>query len=114
MKSGSFQPQKKPGPGRPVTTVTHENIKEIEARIGQNCRLSCYDVAVDISLDKYPVHRVFTDVLGLRNVCSVWVPHKLSDQNKVQQDDCANRILGLFASHPLLFLLSNYCVQDES
>ena len=41
-------------------------------------------------------------------------PHKLSDQNKVQRVEFANRILGLFASHPLHFLLSNYCVQDES
>ena len=97
VKSGSFQPQKKPGPGRPVITVTHENIKEIEARTGQNCRLSCYDVAVDISPNKSAVRRVFTDVLGLRNVCSVWVPHKLSDRNKVQRVECANRILGLFA-----------------
>ena len=36
MKSGAFRPQRKPGPGRPVTSLTHENIKEIEARIGQN------------------------------------------------------------------------------
>ena len=47
-------------------------------------------------------------------MCSVWVPHKLSDQNKVQRVECVYRILGLFASHPLHFLLSNYCVQDES
>ena len=93
-----------------VTSVTHEKNKEIEARIGQNCHLSCYDVALDISLDKSAVHRVLTDVLGLRNVCSVWVPRKLSDQNKVQRVKC----VGLFASHPLHFLLSNCCAQDES
>ena len=74
MKSGSFQPQKKLGHGRLVTSVTHEKIKEIEARIGQNCRLSCYDVALDIYLDKSAVHRVLTDVLGLINLCSCGYP----------------------------------------
>ena len=102
-----------PDLGWPVTSVTHEKIKGIETRIDQNCRLSCYDVALYIYLDKFAAHRVLTDVLGFRNVCFVWVHHKLSDQNKVQRVECANRTLGLFASHPLRFLLSNYFVQDK-
>ena len=79
-----LQSQKKPGPGRPVISVTHESIGEIDIRKGPDCRLSCLDRVFDIFLDKSAVYRVLTDVLGPRNMCSVGIPHKLSDQTKVQ------------------------------
>ena len=94
----SFQPQKKPGPGRPLISVTQEMIGEIE--IGndrQNCRLSC----LDISLDKSTVNRVLVDVLGPQNMCSVWNPHKLSDQNKLKWVECANLIIVPFVFYSL-------------
>ena len=79
-----LQSQKKPGPDRPVISVIQESIGEIEIGKGRDCRSSCLDRVFDIFLDKSAVYRVLTDVFGPRNMCSVWIPHKLSDQTKVQ------------------------------
>lgn len=114
IKSGTFEYQKKGGPGRPVSSTTPEKIREIKSEIEQNCRLSCRELSTIVNLDKSAVYNVLTQHLDLRNVFSVWVPHTLSISNKQQRVDCANRILKMFATHPLEYIQARYCVQDES
>ena len=104
IKSGTFEYQKKSGPGRPVSSTTPEKIREIKSEIEQNCRLSCRELSTIVNLDKSAVYNVLTQHLDLRNVFSVWVPHTLSISNKQQRVDCAIRILKMFAIYPSAIL----------
>ena len=72
IKSGTFEYQKKSGPGRPVSSTTPEKIREIKSEIEQNCRLSCRELSTIVNLDKSAVYNVLTQHLDLRNVFSVW------------------------------------------
>lgn len=68
--------------GRPLTTVTAANIALVREIIHEEPRLSTRDVECLTGIPRSAVHEIFTSHLNLRNVCSVWIPHLLSAENK--------------------------------
>ena len=73
--------------GPPMSTRTEETVDQVSDLIQANCRLSTREIAETIGSDHMTVFHILTEELGKRCVCSVWVPHDLTEQQK------ANRVL---------------------
>lgn len=100
--------------GRPRITRTVENIRAVEEMINNDCRLSVRDLEQYLDIPKSTVHEILTEDLSLRNVSSVWIPHNLSQQNRISRVDCARHIRELYFAEGLECLCSKLAVQDET
>ena len=109
IKAGSFTIQKKVSPGRPRSTRMPVLVRSVEDTITKDPRLSTRDVANSLNTDNATVHRILTESLDMRLVCSVWVPADLSEKNKIDRIACCRRILrDVGVRHSGV-----YCVEDE-
>jgi transposase len=100
--------------GRPVSTRTDSNISRVFDFISDEPKSSLSLIADSLQLSKPTVKRIVTEDLLLKKICSVWVPHKLSEDNKLQRVACAQRLIHMFASHSLEYLLRLFAVTDET
>ena len=101
-------------PGRPCTFSTPENVNVIQQIVLDQPRFSIRKLTELNGLSYDVVRRILTVELGLRKVCSVWIPHTLSEKNKLERITCAQEILQLFENHSLDYLMKHWATQDES
>ena len=76
------------------------------------CRAPSFEAITGIP--KSTVHEILRSHLHLRNVCSVWVPHKLSDNNQAARVSACKEFKKLFNAKGMDFMASNYLFKDES
>ena len=69
-----------PRSGRPRATRTDEFAQQIASLINEDPHLSSRDLSDLLDCNQSSVARVLRDDLGMRWVCSVWVPHELTDE----------------------------------
>ncbi len=62
-----------------------------------------------LAVDNVVIHRILTEDLEMKHVCSVWVPAVLTEKNKKDRVACCKRILKS-ANQSVSGI---YCVQDE-
>jgi len=98
----------------PRTSRTPEMIEAVKEKINEDCRLSVRELATTLNLTKSTVHRVLTEDLNLRNVCSVWVPHQLNEDNKRNRVNCAKQLRRLFFAEGMESFCNKLAVQDET
>ena len=67
--------------------------------IEENPRLSTYEVAAELSLPQSSILKILTDDVQFKNVLSVWVPHQLTDSNKMERVKCCRALIQLFNEH---------------
>jgi transposase len=101
-------------PGRPCSSSTPENVNIIQHLVQLEPRTSLRELAESTGMTKDVVRRILTMHLGLRKVCSTWIPHHLSEQNKRERILCAKEIIKLFHNHTIEYLLSHWATEDES
>lgn len=114
ITNGHFELEKGKSPGRPISTCTAANVQKVKTLITQNYRLSCGDIASNLSIPKSCVFEILTKNLNLRNVYAVWVPHHLSESNKSARIACCRSLIKLFNDKGLQYMGSNYVIEDES
>ena len=110
----NFYTQEDPTPGRPISKESQSNTAAVNSLIDECSNLSCAEIASALSLSKSTVHWILTTVLNYRNVFAVWVPSELTEEQKCQRVKCCKAILDMFRTHPLEYIASHYCVEDES
>ena len=114
IKNGCFEIYKGKSPGRPVSTSAGPNIQKIKGLIEENCRLSCTEVEPITGIPKSTVHEILRSHLDFRNAYSVWVSHKLSDNNRAARVTACKELKELFNAKGMDFMASNYLVEAES
>lgn len=77
-----------PKSGRPSTSMTEDNIRTIQQSIAADPRQSLRVLAEALGCGKDSVRKILTEQLGLKKLCSVWVPHVLSEANKKDRVEC--------------------------
>ena len=77
-------------------------------------RLSCSNIASELSVPKTCVFEILPKNLNLRNVYAVWVPHDQSESNKAARIACCRSFIKLFHDKGLQYMASNYIIEDES
>ena len=89
FKAGKFSVEDDTRPGRPKTSVTKANIAAVKIVVEQNTRLSVKDIASCTG----SVKTILKKRLDLRKVCTKWVPHLLTEEQKTQRLKCARELL---------------------
>ena len=69
----------------PRETSNAANIQKVKGLIDENYTFSCYELESITATPKTTVHGILASHLGLRNVYSVWVPHKWTMLDPTQQ-----------------------------
>ena len=100
-------------PGRPVTASGDDNVGIVRDLIEEHPKLSTRDIESITGISHMVVHKILTERLQLRHVCSVWVPHRLTAQNKLERVSSASEI-----KNKLLAMgderYSHYAIEDET
>jgi hypothetical protein len=100
--------------GRPCSTRTAETIAVVRDLITEDPRQSVRELADCMEIDFKTVHRILTEDLHLRNVCSVWVPHDLTADQCQARVNCAKQIRKVFFSRGIEKILNCLAVEDET
>lgn len=98
----------------PRPSRTRESVQRVQEKIQEDCRRTVRELATDLNMSKSTVHRILTEDLKLRNVCSVWVPHILTEANKQNRVNCAKHIRRLFFAEGMESFCNKLVVQDET
>ena len=102
-----------PRPGRPRTSVTERNVERVSVAVQANPRTTASVLSAQFDISKGSVLQILHEKLGMRKLCSVWVPHELTNENKELRVRSARGILDVLAElgteTPSL-----YAVEDES
>nr|CAP20055.1 transposase [Portunus trituberculatus] len=85
-----------PRTGRPSTSRTEENIAAVRRMIEENRHTTIAVISDDLGLSTGSIHTIIHEDLKMRKVCSRWVPHLLSDDEKMRRVQCASAILTEF------------------
>lgn len=98
--------------GRPVTSRSSELIEKVAELIRGNRRLPVRAIAEQLDVSKSSVWTILRKDLAKRKVCSVFVPHLLSDDNKKRRFEAAGDFIDLCDSDPSL--LQSIVTGDET
>lgn len=82
-----------PRSGRPRSSHTDENVTIIKNLIDANPKLSSTSICETVQISKETVLNILHQDLELRKVCSMWIPHNLTEMNKQERVGIAKEIL---------------------
>ena len=113
FKAGKFSVEDDTHPGRPKTSVTKANIAAVKIVVEQDARLSVRDIASCTGLSEGSVQTILKKRLDLRKVCARWVPHLLTEEQKIQCLKCARELLKTYKGCNSR-VISNLLTGDET
>lgn len=103
-----------PRSGRPSSQRSDSNISQVFDFVEAQPKASLSVIADSLNLSRTTVHRILVEDLLFRKVCSVWVPHALTEENRQKRVTCCQALLELFRDYSKHELLRIWATQDES
>lgn len=100
--------------GRPISVATEATLAKARKLIADEPHLSLRMLAMELDCSKDTVRNILTSNLGLRKVCSRWVPHHLTQANKQARIECAMEMLQRYKSNSLEDCCQFWCTEDET
>ena len=73
--------------------VTKANIAAVKTVVEQDAQLSVKDLASCTGISEGSVQTILKKRLDLRKICTRWVPHLLTEEQKTQRLKCALKLL---------------------
>ena len=70
--------------------------------LAQDRRLTLRLIAEELSINKDTAHTIVRDDLGKRKICSRFVPHKITDEQKAKRMDSYGNFIFMCDHDPLL------------
>ena len=101
-----------PRSGRPSTSRTPEMIDKVRQMLVQGRRLTLRLIAEELGISKDTTHTIVRDDLGKRNICSRFVPHRLTDEQNAKRMETSGDFISICDQDPLL--LENIVTGDET
>ncbi len=98
--------------GRAVTISTEETIREIDDLVSANRHFSLRELEEWTGVSRELVRRILHEQLHRRYVCSSWVPHSLTEQQKELRKTAAMSMKHHLCTFPDRARF--YAVQDET
>jgi [histone H3]-lysine36 N-dimethyltransferase SETMAR len=113
FKRGEMRTEDDARSGRPKEAVTDENIKKVHKIILDNRKVKLIEIAETLKISKERVGHIVNEYLGMRKLCSKWVPRELTIDQKQQRIDDSEQCLELFNCNKPEFL-RRYVTMDET
>ena len=85
--------KRKEGSGRPRTSRTEEHIEAVRLEVEQDNKISLNQLSDNVDLPVTTVYRILTKDLHKKSLYAKWIPHELTDANKVSRVNIANECL---------------------
>ena len=101
FKDGRESFEDDPRSGRPSTSRTEEHIAAVRQMIIEDRHTTIALISDKLGLSIGSIHTIIHEDLRMRKVCSRWVPHLLSDDQKRRRVECASTILSEFGPEGL-------------
>ncbi|KAJ4436686.1 hypothetical protein ANN_16817 [Periplaneta americana] len=112
FREGNETIEDEPRSGRPSTSRTPEVIEKVRQMLAQDRRLTLRLIAEELVISKDTVHTIVRDVLGKRKICSRFVPHKLTDEQKAKRMETSGDFISMCDQDPLV--LKTIVTGDET
>jgi len=82
---GREQVEDKPRAGRPSTSNTEDNVERVRSLVRSDRRLTLRVISSELNLNRFTVHQILTQDLGMRKVCAKMVPKNLTTEQKANR-----------------------------
>jgi hypothetical protein len=99
--------------GRPKTVCNREMTEAVEKLVAENPRITIEEITEETGVSHGSAYTILTVYLQLSSRCSRWVPHCLSDEQKLKRVEAANEWLNLCENKSDVELIQRIVVIDE-
>ncbi|UYV62215.1 hypothetical protein LAZ67_1008243 [Cordylochernes scorpioides] len=113
FKLGRISTEDEHRPGRPVESVTQENIEKIHDLVMLDRRMTVRQIEETLGIPKTTVDRIMREHLGLRKLSACWVPKLLTPDQKAVRRKLSSDNLALFEANPEEFV-NRFVTMDET
>ena len=79
--------------GRPVSILTEKNIATVKTLIEEDACYTVQDIEELSVIHSSSVLKILHERLGLRKICTHWVPHLLTDEQKQSRVRFASQVI---------------------
>ena len=77
----------------PSTITANENIEAVERVVMPDRQISIRHVAYELAIRKTPIHEIMNNHIGMKKVCTRWVPKLLTPIQRANRADCCHELL---------------------
>ena len=99
--------------GHPSTITADENIEVVERIVMRDQQISVRRLAEELAIPKTTIHEVINNHMGMKKVCTWWVPKLLTPIQRANHVDCYQELLHESKVNPANFFHS-IVTGDES
>ena len=85
-----------PRPGRPQSAVCEYSITSVHEFLRDDPCCSIEEISRYTEVSTGSVYKILKEHLGVRKVCTRWVPYLLSETHKIQRVECCQNLLSQF------------------
>lgn len=100
FKEGKETVEDEPRSGRPSTSRTPNMIQEVREMLARDRRLTLRLMAEELDISKDTVRTIVHEDLGMRKICSHFVPHFLTEEQKEKRMESANDFIDMCDQDP--------------
>jgi len=79
--------------GRPREAVTSETIAKVEDLVSNDPHVSIKELANEVGIASERIFYILHNELSLHKLCAKWVPHRLSEENKLKRVEISKQLL---------------------
>ena len=79
--------------GRPVSVLTEKNVATVKTLIEEDARYTVQEVEEVSGIHSSSVLKILREQLGLRKICTRWVPYLLTDEQKQSRVRLASQVI---------------------
>ena len=76
-----------------MLATTSENVENVAKLLSDDRRYSCDEIAHELDISHWSIHRILTECLQMRKIAARWVPHMLFKSEKHQCVNIARKLL---------------------
>ncbi|KAI6648759.1 Transposase [Oopsacas minuta] len=96
FRSGDADVTDLPRSGRPVSATNSENIALIESTVMEGKCITVNQLEQTMKISSGAIHTILMTELGYRSICGKWVPHKLSENQRLARLNISKKLLGTY------------------
>jgi transposase len=100
FRDGKETTEDEPRSGRPLTSRTPDMIKRVRQMLAQDRRVTLRLMVEELSISEDTVHTIVHEDLGKPKICSRFVPHKLTEEQKAKRMETSGDFITTCDQYP--------------